>query len=262
MDMNTVYNGMGKRAGILGSTWNFWKENNPYAQMRRAVGNGLEGLYVTGHNMKQIPRVLFGKKPNIIFTEQDKKIWNALKSLFQRASRGFKEAGPVVESPTEVEVPEVKTASEKPDAVTLLLGSMMKYAALGTGSDMLAAVMNPAAKASTVGDQAQVKAPAAQPQATQNMQQPAANALPQDTQQQPNQVAQQNEALISSFNKMMNTINSSNKTVAAAAAAPVQPQNTTVQTAPAKQPQQTGASPLSSTKSPNYLDAIKLNNQR
>jgi len=261
MDMNTVYSEMEKRAGILGSAWNFWKENNPYAQMRRAVGNGLEGLYVTGHNMKQVPRVLFGKKPNIIFTEQDRKIWNALKSLFQRATRGFKTSESVAEPPTDAEVPEVKTASEKSDAVMLLLGSMMKYAALGTGSDMLAAAMNPATKVPPVaGDQAQVKTTAAQPQATQNAQQPAANALPQDAQgQQPNQVAQQNEALISSFNKMMNTINSSNKTVAAA---PAQPQNTAVQAAPAKQSQQTGASPLSSLKSPNYLDAIKLNNQR
>lgn len=100
--------------------------------------------------------------------------------------------------------------------------------------------------------QPQQQPQAQQPQATQSVQQPAANALPQDAQvqQQPNQVAQQNEALISSFNKMMNTINSSNKTVAP-------------QQAPAAQPQQqTGASPMSSPKSTNYLDAVKLNNQK
>lgn len=93
--------------------------------------------------------------------------------------------------------------------------------------------------------------PESQPQAQQQIQQPAGNALPQDSQQPANPVAQQNEALISSFNKMMNTINSSNKTVATQ-----QPPQVTASTTP----QQTA--PVAAKKQPNYMDAVGFNNQK
>lgn len=95
--------------------------------------------------------------------------------------------------------------------------------------------------------------PESQPQAQQPIQQPAGNALPQDSQQSANPVAQQNEALISSFNKMMNTINSTNKTVA-----PQQPQQVTASTTP----QQTATAPAVTKKQPSYMDAVGFNNQK
>ena len=93
----------------------------------------------------------------------------------------------------------------------------------------------------------------AQPQAQQPVQQPAGNALPQDSQQSANPVAQQNEALISSFNKMMNTINSANKTVT-----PQQPPQVTAATTQ----QQTATAPAATKRQPNYMDAVGFNNQK
>jgi len=93
--------------------------------------------------------------------------------------------------------------------------------------------------------------PESQPQAQQPIQQPAGNALPQDSQQSANPVAQQNEALISSFNKMMNTINSTNKTVM-----PQQPQQ---QVTASTVPQQAA---VATKKQPNYMDAVGFNNQK
>jgi hypothetical protein len=93
--------------------------------------------------------------------------------------------------------------------------------------------------------------PESQPQAQQPIQQPAGNALPQDSQQSANPVAQQNEALISSFNKMMNTINSTNKTVM-----PQQPQQ---QVTASTVPQQAA---VATKKQPNYMDVVGFNNQK
>lgn len=94
-----------------------------------------------------------------------------------------------------------------------------------------------------------MKQPAAtQPQATQPVQQPAGNALPQDTQgQQAAPVAQQNEALINSFNKMMSTISSSNRAFGQAPQTIQQPQPAQMQPQP---------------KQPSYFDAVNLNNQK
>ena len=94
----------------------------------------------------------------------------------------------------------------------------------------------------------QQQSSAQQPQATQSVQQPAGNALPQDAQQQQpaNPVAQQNEDIMNMYKQTLNTIKANN-----AAASGTQ-----------TQPQQTGASPLTSQKQPNYMAAVGFNNQK